>query len=78
MEATKLVIGVISLIVGIVMIFYIVAALAPTITSAANNMSASGLPLASLFSSSGVILTILIIGVFLAVLIMVFKLMQHK
>ena len=54
----KLVEGVVLGIVGIVVVFLLVGNLAPTITDASNNISGSGLPLASMFGSSGVVMTI--------------------
>ena len=74
----SLVIGIVFVIVGFVVIFYIVGALAPTLTVASANISGSGLPLASLFSSSGVLLIILMVAIFIALLILAFKLFTGK
>jgi hypothetical protein len=65
--------GVVLLIVGIVVIFYIVGGTSSTLTAAATNISGSGLPLASLFSSSGVVLMIFMAGLLLAIIGMTFK-----
>ena len=53
---------VINIIIGIVLVFLIVGNLAATIITAAGNISGSGLPLASLFGASGVVLIIVMIG----------------
>jgi hypothetical protein len=74
----KLVMGIVFVIVGFVVVFYIVGALAPTITTASGNISGSGLPLAGLFSSSGVLLIILMVAIFIALLLLAFKLFKDK
>lgn len=68
--------GLIMGIVGIVVVFYLVSGLAPTLTNAANNISASGLPLASLFSSSGVTIIIIVLAIFVGVIYAAFKMMH--
>lgn len=73
-----LVLGIISIIIGFVIVFYIVGNLAPTLTTAAGNISASGLPLASLYASNGVLMIIFMIMVFLALLIMGFAMVKGK
>lgn len=60
--------GLVLGIVGIVIIFYLVGNLSPTITTAATNISDSGLPLASLFSSSGVVMIVFMAAILLAVI----------
>ena len=49
-----IVVGVVLLIVTFIITFLIVGNTAGTLTDAADNISGSGLPLASLFSSTGV------------------------
>lgn len=66
---TKLV----MLIVGIVVIFYIVGGTAGTLTTAAGNISSSGLPLAGLFSSSGVVLLVFMAGILIAIISLAMK-----
>lgn len=74
MDALKNVItGIVLLIVGIVVIFNLVGGSASTLTTAAGNISGSGLPLASLFGSSGVVLMIFMAVILLAVVFMGFK-----
>lgn len=60
--------GVVLTIVGIIVIFLLVGNSASSITDAADNISGSGLPLAGLFSSSGVVLLIFMAGIMLAVI----------
>lgn len=50
--------------IGIIVVFFVLAGLATTIIASANNISASGLPLATLFGASGVLLILFMIGVF--------------
>lgn len=72
----KLAKGVVFAILAFVVVFYIVGGLSSTLTDSANNISGSGLPLASLFSSSGVLIIILMIGVLLALVSIGFNI--HK
>jgi hypothetical protein len=68
MMVKKIVTGLILGIIGIVVIFYIIGSTAGTLTEASGNISTSGLPLANLFSSNGVVLLIIMAGVLLAVI----------
>lgn len=67
-NVTGIVTGVVSLIVAIIVVFLIVGNTAGDITDASSNISGSGLPLASLFSSSGVVLLIFMAGILLAII----------
>lgn len=58
-------------IVGVIVIFLLVGNTASSMTDAADNLSGSGLPLASLFSSNGVVLMIFMVGIIVAVIAMV-------
>lgn len=69
----KLISGLVLLIVGIVVIFYIVGGTAGTLTTAAGNISNSGLPLAGLFASNGVVLLVVMAAILLAVIFMALK-----
>ena len=64
-------------IVGIIVILLIVAGLATPILGALGNLSTSGLPLASMFSTTGVVGTIVMVGILIAVLALAFK-KNHK
>jgi hypothetical protein len=64
---------IIFLIVGIVVIFYIVGGLAPTLITAAGNISESGLPLSNLFASGGVVMIIFVVGILIAIISMALK-----
>ena len=68
MDVGKMVTGVVLVIVGIVVIFYLVGNTAPTLTAAADNISGSGLPLAGLFASNGVVLLIFMAGILLTII----------
>jgi predicted membrane protein len=72
-DVKGLVVSIILVIVGFVTVFYLVGGTAGTIVTASQNISGSGLPLASLFSSSGVLLIIFMIAIFVALLLMAFK-----
>jgi uncharacterized membrane protein len=74
----ELVNKVIGIVIGFIVVFYLVSALAPTLMGAAGNMSASGLPLANLFASNGVILTIFVIFVFVALIYFAMKMKGNK
>ena len=51
-------------IIGFILVFFVVGALAATLISSANNISGSGLPLASLFASGGALLVIFMVLLF--------------
>lgn len=52
----------------IVVLFKIVANLMPTLTSAGNEVNATGITLGSLFASNGVLWIVLLAGIFLMVI----------
>lgn len=68
MKINSLVTGVVTGIIGIIIIFLLVGNTAGSITDASDNISTSGLPLASLFNSSGVVLLVFMAGIMLAVI----------
>lgn len=74
---TAVVAGAISVIIGIIVIFNIIGNTSGDLTDAATNITNSGLPLASLFSSSGIVMLIFMAGVMLAVIAMAFKMGKH-
>lgn len=59
--------GVILVIVTIIVVFQLVGNTSNAIAGASNNITASGLPLASLFASNGVVLLIFMAGILLAI-----------
>lgn len=73
MKVAGMVTGLIMLIIGIVVIFNIVGNSSTTLTDASNNISGSGLPLASMFASNGVVLLVFMAGILLAIIIAVMK-----
>ena len=70
--------GVIGVIVAIIVVFQLVGNTASELTGAANNISSSGLPMASLFGSSGVTLLIFMLALFIGVIVLAFKMFSHK
>lgn len=70
---TILIEGVISVILGIVLVFKILGTSSSTIIDAADNVSASGLPFASFFSSSGIVLMAFMIAIVVTILTISFK-----
>ena len=78
MNISAMVTGLIMLIVGIVVVFYIVGSTASTLTTASTNISGSGLPLASLFGSNGVVLMIIMAGILIAIITVALKAGKSK
>lgn len=68
--------GVIMVIITIIVVFNLVGASASSLTTASTNISSSGLPLASLFGSSGVVLLIFMAGILLAIVAIAMR--MHK
>lgn len=60
-------------IVGVIVVFTIIASTASDLTTAGDNVSDSGLPLAGLFSGGGVILLIFMAGILLALVTVFLK-----
>ena len=77
MEVQKTVTGLVTLIVGIVVIFYLVGGMSDVLTDSADNISNSGLPLASLFSSSGVVMIIFMVSILLGIIFVALKMKKH-
>ena len=77
-KVMNLVMGIVLVIVGFVIVFYIVGNMAPTMVTAAGNISGSGLPLAGLFASNGVLLLIFMVAVFVALILLAFSLWKGK
>jgi len=78
MDVEKIVTSVVLLIVGIVVIFYLVGNTAGTLITASGNISGSGLPLAGLFSSTGIVLLIFMAGILLTIITLALKHHKHK
>jgi len=60
--------GIVVGIIGLVLAFKVSASLLPEVSSAGSEINATGLPLASLFSSNGVVILAVMAGLVLAVL----------
>jgi hypothetical protein len=76
MNVKGMVTSVILVIIAIIVIFQIVGNTSTDLTNAAGNISGSGLPLASLFQSNGVVLLIFMAGILLAIVGIALK--MHK
>lgn len=74
----KMITGVIIAVILVVVLFYLIAGLAPTLTDASDNLSASGLPLAGLFGSSGVIILIFMAVILLGVILFFMKMIKGR
>ena len=68
LDINNIIISVVGLIILIIITFLIVGTTSGDITTAADNISASGLPLASLFSSNGVVLLVFMAGLLLVLI----------
>ncbi len=67
------VVGIIFTIIGTILAFLLVGNLAPDITTAADNISGSGLPLASLFASDGIVLLVFMAGLLVSLVVAYLK-----
>lgn len=72
----KVIIGVVLVIVAIIVIFNLVGSSAVNLTDAADNISGSGLPLASLFAANGIVLLIFMAGILISVVVIAMR--MHK
>ena len=72
----NIVIGVVLIVIGFIVVMTLVGSTAGDLISASDNISASGLPLANLFASSGVLLLIFMVSVFIALVLLAFSLMK--
>lgn len=68
-DIKNIITGVVILIVTIIVSFLLVGNTAGDLTDAADNISGSGLPLASLFSSSGVVLLVFMAGLLITLVV---------
>lgn len=68
MGLEKLAYGVIFGILAIIIVMQLFGGTAQEIANAGTNVSATGLPLSSLFSSSGLVMLIIVVGVLIAVI----------
>ena len=74
----NIIIGVVLVIVAIIVIFNLVGSSASNLTDAADNISGSGLPLASLFAANGIVLLIFMAGILIAVVSIAMKMHKGK
>ncbi len=73
-----MVVGVVTAIIGFIVVFRVVGGSAADLNSAAANISGSGLPLVSLMGQNSVLLTIFVIAVFLALMSLAFDMYKGK
>jgi len=66
-------VGVITSIIAIILVMQIFGNTATELVNAGNNVTDSGLPMSSLFSSSGIVMLIIVAGILLAVIGMALK-----
>ncbi len=71
-DVTKIIVGIVGLIVTFIVSFLLVGNTAGDLTAAADNISGSGLPLASLFSSNGIVLLIFMAGLLVSLVSIAF------
>ena len=72
----EMVTSLVLLIVAIIVIFQIVGQTSTDLTSAADNISSSGLPLANLFASNGVVLLVFMAGILLSIIVVALSLVK--
>jgi hypothetical protein len=75
MKPTMTILGVV---IGVIVIFYLIGGLASTLTDASTQISGSGLPLASLFSNTGVLFTLFMLILFVGIIIVIVKMAKGK
>lgn len=76
-EIQKWIIGIVVVIVGIIVVFNILAGTSSSLVEAATNASNSGLPLANvLFAPGGILLMLFVVGVFIALMLGIFKMFK--
>ena len=61
-------VGAIMSIIAVIIILQLVSSVAPDLQAAGNNLSATTLPLANLFSSSGIVMLIVVVGILVTVI----------
>jgi uncharacterized membrane protein len=76
-DISLLVEGIIIAILGVILIVQLVAGTATPFLNALRNLSQSGLPLSSFWSSTGFVAIAFIIGVILVVVTLIFKMHKH-
>lgn len=75
----NIVVGLVLLIVAFIVTFQIVGSTAGDLSDAATNISTSGLPLASLFASNGIVMLVFMAGLLIALVVMAFSMVKkHK
>lgn len=75
-NVSKIATGIVGAIISIIVVFLIIGGMSSTITDSASNISGSGLPLASLFGSSGVVLIVFMVAVLLGIIALAFKMFK--
>jgi len=78
MSVGKIATGVITAILAIIIVFALVSGTAGTLVNSSTDVAGSGLPLAGLFSSNGIVLLIFMAGILLAVVGLAMKMGKHE
>ena len=60
--------SVVSMLIGLVVVFLLASNLIPTAQVAGDNLSGSGIPLGSLFASSGIVFVLIAVAILLFVI----------
>ena len=60
--------SVVSMLIGLVVVFYLASYLIPEAQIAGNNLSGSGIPLGSLFASGGIVFILIAVAILLYVI----------
>lgn len=74
----NIVTGLVMVIVAIIVIFQIVGNSAGDLSTAAGNISGSGLPMASMFSSNGVVMMCFMAALLIGIISLSFYAIRHK
>ena len=61
-------VGAIMSIIAVIVVMQLFAATAPDLQAAGNNLSATTLPLSNLFSSTGIVMLIIVVGILVTVI----------
>ncbi len=78
MDIEKSVKNLIFLFIGIVLIFSLLGGLASVIISAADNVSASGLPFATFLASDGIVMKSVMVGIVVGLITVGLAALKHK
>lgn len=78
MDIQKIVTGLVFAIVGFILVFAILGGTASILQNSTTDVATSGLPLANLFASNGVVILVFMSAILIGLVVMAFKGMKHK